>query len=103
MKKRMTVITLAALLAAGLVVRAEEKAAAPKDNYPLKTCVVSDQDLGDMGDPVKYTYKAADGKETEVQFCCKKCIKKFQKDPETYLKKFNDAVAKAKTAKPDAK
>jgi YHS domain-containing protein len=98
MKLKMTVITLAALLAAGLIVRAEEKAAAPKDTYPLKTCVVSDEDLGDMGDLVKYTYKSQDGKEREVRFCCRKCIKKFEKDPATYLKKLDEAEAKAKQA-----
>ena len=91
------VITLAALLAAGLIVRAEEKAAAPKDTYPLKTCVVSDEELGSMDEMVKYTYKGADGKEREVRFCCKKCIKKFQKDPEPYLKKLDEAAAKAAT------
>lgn len=102
MKIKMTVITLAALLAAGFVVRADEKAAAPKDTYPLKTCVVSDEDLGDMGDAVKYTYKGADGKDRLVEFCCKKCIKKFQADPEKYLKKLDAAEAAAK-AKSDAK
>ena len=102
MKIKLTVLTLAALLAAGLVVRAEEKAAAaPKDTYLLKTCVVSDEELGGMDDMVKYTYKSADGKEREVRFCCKKCIKKFQKDPAPYLKKLDDAEAKA--AKADAK
>jgi YHS domain-containing protein len=49
-------------------------------NYPLTTCVVSGDKLGEMGDPVAYTY---DG--TEVQFCCPHCIDDFKKDPEKYL------------------
>ena len=108
MKIRMTIVTLAALLAVGLVVRAEDKkpdatTEAAKDTYPLKTCVVSGEDLGDMGDVVKYTYKDAAGGEREVRFCCKKCLKKFSANPEKYLKMIDDAAAKAKTEKPAAK
>jgi hypothetical protein len=51
-------------------------------NYPLKTCVVSGEELGGMGDRVAYSY---DG--TEVQFCCSHCVAKFEKDPAPYLAK----------------
>jgi hypothetical protein len=104
MKTKLTILTLAALLAVGLIVRAEDKKAeAAKDTYPLKTCVVSGEDLGAMDDLVKYTYTAPDGKSREVRFCCKDCIKKFKKDPEKYLKMIDDAAAKNAVAKPDAK
>lgn len=50
--------------------------------YPLDTCIVSDNELGSMGDPISYNHNGQ-----EVKFCCKPCIKKFNKDPEKYLKK----------------
>ena len=57
--------------------------------YPLTTCVVSGEKLGEMGKPVKVT---SDG--TEVQLCCKSCIKDFNKDPAKYVKLVKDAAAK---------
>lgn len=108
MKTRMTIVTLAALLAVGLVVRAEDKkpdapAAAAKDTYPLKTCVVSGDELDSMGDVVKYTYKDAAGGEREIRFCCKKCIKKFTANPDKYLKILDEAAAKAAAAPKEEK
>ena len=50
--------------------------------YTLDTCIVSDNELGSMGDPISYNHNGQ-----EVKFCCKPCIKKFKKDPEKYLKK----------------
>ena len=52
--------------------------------YPLQTCIVTDNELGSMGDSISYNYNGQ-----EVKFCCKPCIKKFKKDPEKYLKKLN--------------
>ena len=37
--------------------------------YTLDTCIVSDNELGSMGDPISYNH---DGQ--EVKFCCKPCI-----------------------------
>lgn len=105
MKSKLTIITLAALLAAGLIARAEDKkpeAPAAKDAYPLKTCVVSGDELDSMGDVVKYTYKDAAGGEREIRFCCKQCIKKFTAHPDKYLKILDDAAAKT-DAKKDEK
>ena len=42
-----------------------------------------------MGKPVKVTH---DG--TEVQFCCKSCLKDFNADPAKYVKMVKDAAAK---------
>jgi hypothetical protein len=60
--------------------------------YPLKTCVVSGEDLGSMGNPVVIVH---DGR--EVKFCCKSCVKQFKKDPEKYLKKLDEAAPDATT------
>lgn len=50
--------------------------------YPLSTCIVTDNKLGSMGDPVTKVYNGQ-----EVKFCCAPCIEKFEKDPEKYLAK----------------
>ena len=55
--------------------------------YPLKTCVVTDEKLGSMGKAYVHTHEGQ-----EVQFCCKSCISKFNKDPQKYLKKVADAA-----------
>ena len=47
-----------------------------------------------MGDPFVYDYK-----EREIKFCCKGCLKDFKKDPAKYIKKIEEAEAKAKKAK----
>lgn len=58
--------------------------------YTLDTCIVSGEKLGDMGEPI---VKVHEGR--EVKFCCKSCIKKFDKDPAKYIAA---ADAKAKAA-----
>ena len=58
-------------------------------DYPLKTCVVSDKELGSMGKPIDYKH---DGK--LVRFCCEGCIDQFKEKPDKYL-------AKIEQAKPD--
>ncbi|HEU5070771.1 MAG TPA: hypothetical protein VFV96_10230 [Verrucomicrobiae bacterium] len=71
-------------------VMAEGKAdAKAKPAYPLTTCVVSGEKLDDMGKPYVFDYKGH-----EVRLCCKKCLKKFDKDPEAYLKKIEAANVK---------
>lgn len=54
----------------------------PSIAYPLTTCIVSDEKLGEMGKPVTIDYKGQ-----QVGFCCKSCIGSFQKDPAKYLAK----------------
>lgn len=39
-----------------------------------------------MGDEVDAEVKTVEYKGKVIGFCCKSCIKKFQKDPEKYLK-----------------
>ena len=50
--------------------------------YQLKTCVVSGNTLGSMGDPVTKIYNGQ-----EMKFCCKPCVKKFDANPVKYLAK----------------
>jgi YHS domain-containing protein len=62
--------------------------------YTLKNCIVSGDKLGEMGDPFVYAYKGR-----EIKFCCKNCLKDFNKDPAKYIKLIEEAEAKAKKAK----
>lgn len=48
--------------------------------YPLKDCLVSQNELGSMGDVVTEVYQGR-----EIKFCCKPCVKKFHANPEKYL------------------
>ena len=50
--------------------------------YPLKTCIVTDNDLDSMGGEITRNY---DGQ--QVKFCCKPCIKKFEANKPKYLAK----------------
>ena len=54
--------------------------------YPLTTCIVSGEKLGEMGEPYVFTYNG-----TEIQLCCDRCKAKFEKDPAKYLAKLPTA------------
>jgi hypothetical protein len=54
--------------------------------YPLTTCLVSGDKLGGMGETIDCLYG---GK--LVRFCCKGCIKSFNKSPDKYLKELDSA------------
>jgi YHS domain-containing protein len=58
--------------------------------YTLKTCVVSDEKLGEMGKAYVFT-----NGNHEIKLCCKSCLKDFKKDPAKYMKKLEAAEAKA--------
>jgi len=55
--------------------------------YPLATCPVSGETLGEMGAPVDYVYH-----NRLVRFCCKGCVRTFLKDPTPVLAKLDEAV-----------
>jgi YHS domain-containing protein len=55
---------------------------APAKPYPLKTCIVSDNDLDSMGEQASFVYQGQ-----TIKVCCKACIAKFEKNPAKYLKK----------------
>ncbi|MEY4387533.1 MAG: hypothetical protein RLY20_2816 [Verrucomicrobiota bacterium] len=59
--------------------------------YPLDTCLVSGEKLD--SDPTMKSFSFVHEGQ-EIKLCCKSCKKKFDKSPETYLKKLKDAPAK---------
>ena len=83
-----TLIAIATIVLLGLagVSRADDL---PKP-YPLTTCFISGEKLGEMGKPVVFTYQGQ-----EFKMCCNACKKKFEQDPEKSMKDFQDAVKKA--------
>jgi len=90
MKKLKTITAIAlsiTYLAAPLAGFAAEKAKA----YPLDKCIVSDEKLGEMGKPYVFTHEGR-----EIKLCCKSCLKDFKKEPAKYIKKIEEAEAKAK-------
>ena len=82
---------LAATPLAGRAADTDSKDAKDAKGYPLTTCVVSGEKLGEMGKPYTFTH---DGR--EVQLCCKNCLKDFNKEPAKYIKKIEEAEAKEK-------
>ena len=68
-------------LLSSLLLGASLAVAAPAA-YPLKTCLVSGNELGSMGKPVTKVYE-----NQEIKLCCKPCIKKFEANQAKYLAK----------------
>ena len=62
--------------------RSHDHKTATAKPYPLKTCLVSGETLGEMGEPVVFVH---DGQ--EIKLCCKDCQPKFAADPAKYLSK----------------
>lgn|SRR5690242_6459427 len=85
------VLSLAVLAGPFAALAVDQKPEAKLKPYTLKNCIVSGDKLGEMGDPYVYKYK-----DREIKFCCKNCVKDFQKAPAKYLKKIEAAEAKAK-------
>lgn len=86
-------ILIAAFAAAPLAAFAGPK---PEDKgkkpYPLDTCIVSGEKLGEGSmKPFVFTHEGQ-----EVKLCCKSCKKKFDAEPAKYVKKIQEAQAKAK-------
>jgi hypothetical protein len=70
-----------------------EMIAKARANYPMKKCLVSDEDLGSMGDATPYVYKQAGKPDRVIFVCCEGCIDDFKVDPAKYMKKLDDAAA----------
>jgi hypothetical protein len=72
----------AVYLATPLAALAEDKKDPKVKPYPLKKCIVSDEDLDSMGDPFVFVHEGQ-----EIKLCCKPCQKDFKKEPAKFLKK----------------
>jgi len=95
-KNFITAVLAVSVLAAPFAALAADEKAEKLDKpdpklkpYTLKTCVVSGDKLGEMGEPPLYKYK-----DREIKFCCKDCVKDFNKAPDKYIKKIEEAEAK---------
>lgn len=58
--------------------------------YPLETCPVSGEELGEMGAPVDLVCR-----NRLVRLCCKGCKRKFLAKPEKFIAKLDEAVIAA--------
>lgn len=92
MRLSLTAAALAFFLTGALQAADAPAPAAPKP-YPLTTCMVSGEALGGMGEPVVQVYQGQ-----EIKFCCRGCVKSFNKDPAKYMAEMDKQVA----AKPAA-
>jgi hypothetical protein len=81
---------LTALAGVGLV-RADDAAKPKVKPYTLDFCVVCDMKLSDMAKPYSFVYK-----DREIIVCDKGEAAEFKKHPAQYLKKIEEAEAKAK-------
>ncbi len=73
---------------AAATAKVTKKATPPKPKpYPLKTCLVTGDDLDEMDERVSTVHNGQ-----TFEFCCKPCIAKFRKNPGKYVQ----ALAKAK-------
>ena len=89
-----TVLTLFVALAVGPMLFAASPANTTKNSdaksapagqpkpYPLKVCIVTDNDLDSMGDESSLIHEGQ-----TVKFCCPPCEKKFLKNPARDLAK----------------
>lgn len=92
MKTSYTALTvLALILSACNSEKKEETSLPPSADYPLKVCVVSGEKLGSMGNPHVIKHEG-----TEVQFCCKSCVKDFNADPKKFVAKIEAARGEKK-------
>lgn len=88
------ILILAYVAAPAASFAAEGKKEKAKKPYPLKTCLVSDEELGSMGDAYVFVHKGQ-----EIKLCCKSCQKDFRKHTAKYLKKIEKAEKEKKAQK----
>jgi hypothetical protein len=90
------------LLTAGSLLAAAktdaEIIAAARKTYPLKTCLVSNEPLGSMGEAAGYIHRAKGQPDRVVFFCCEGCGDDFKASPAKLLAKV-DAAAAGKAGK----
>src|SRR5258708_13374641 len=73
-------LVAAAVVCMPLGVRAgEDKADTKAKPYPLTTCVVSNEKIGEMGKQYVFTHEGR-----EIKICCKDCLQDLKKYPSKY-------------------
>ena len=83
MKTTVTALVISVLsLASCKTARTDAVASGASKPYPLETCLISGEKLGEMGEPYEIVFEGR-----QINFCCKKCLPDFQKDPARYLAK----------------
>ena len=93
-KHILTAVLLTGLAAGVLSALADDKHADHKAKpYPLKTCIVSGEEINDKRDMKPHVF-VHEGQ--EVKLCCKSCLKDLNKDKAGYLKKIDAAAKKEK-------
>ena len=85
--KSILLLTAAALLSSCGTTAVPAAASTPANTggikpYPLKTCIITGNGLGSMGDEQRIVHQGQ-----EIKFCCEPCVGKFQKNPAKYLSK----------------
>ncbi len=65
-------------------------------HYPIKTCVVSGEPLGSMGEATPFIHRATGQPARVVFLCCDGCSDDFKASPAKFLKKIDDAAAAEK-------
>tara|TARA_Y100000588_G_scaffold125746_1_gene137776 strand:- start:35 stop:403 length:369 start_codon:yes stop_codon:yes gene_type:complete len=63
-----------------------EETSSSDDNYPLKTCLVTDEELTSMGKPYVKVWNG-----TTIKLCCEGCMEDFEKEPKKFLAKLESA------------
>jgi YHS domain-containing protein len=71
---------------------ADEGTPSPKP-YPLENCVVSNDKIDPQVAPVVFNGQ-------EYRFCCRGCVKKFNRDPEKYAARLAASTSRAANASP---
>lgn len=95
-KPILTAVLLTGLAAGVLSARADDKhehADKKAKPYPLKTCIVSSEEINDKGEMKPHVF-VVEGQ--EVKLCCKSCLEDFNKDKACYLKKIEAEAKKQK-------
>ena len=88
---KIKIVLAGILLLLSFAALADDSKNNPPKPYPLKTCLVCGMTLGDMGKPFVFAYQGQ-----EIKVCDKSEKSAFDKNPDKYMKKFAEAVAKMK-------
>jgi hypothetical protein len=87
--KKLFGFVAASFLLTHVAAAADKAPAKAAKSYPLDKCIVSDEKLGEMGEPYVFVHEGQ-----QIKLCCSSCQKDFKKNPAKYLKKLEKADKK---------